>query len=182
VSTPTVHESPGPRQILVSAARVILAVGALLLVYFMVPLQASDNLPLGLLAAVLGVTVFAAIFVRQVRRIRNARYPMLRAIEAVALVATLFVVVLSGVHYGLAQSDPSAYSEPLSRLDAMYFVVTTLATVGFGDITPTSEVTRAVTTVQMVLGVALLGAGVKVLLGVANEVADQRKGAGASSR
>jgi hypothetical protein len=158
-----------------------LAVAALLLAYFMVPLDTGDDLALGLMAVGVGLIVFAAIFVRQMRRIRIARHPFLRAVEAVAMVATLFVVTLASIHYGLAQSDPSAYSEPLTRLDAAYFVVTTLATVGFGDITPTSAVTRSVTTVQMVLGVVLLGAGVKVLLGVARDAAEQRTGGGSTA-
>ena len=100
---------------------------------------------------------------------------MLRAVEAIALVATLFIVAMSGIHYGLATSDADNYSEALSRLDALYFTVTTLATVGYGDITPTSALTRSVTTGQMVLGVALLGAGVRVLLGVAKMVSADRQ-------
>jgi hypothetical protein len=150
-------------------------VGGLLLAYFMVPLNGGDNIIFGVIAVVLGLVVFAAIFVRQMRRIRVARHPVLRAAEAIALVATLFVVTVASIHYGFSEADAANYSESLDRLDALYFTVTTLATVGFGDITPTATVTRSVTTVQMVLGVALLGAGVRVLLGVAQLVADQRR-------
>ncbi len=66
----------------------------------------------------------------------------------------------------------------MSRLDALYFTVTTLATVGFGDITPTSDVARAVTTVQMVMGVVLLGVGVRLLVSVAQKAAEERRGSG----
>lgn len=157
-----------------SLLRTLLAVVALLFVYFLLPLSSRDNVALGATAAVAGLVVFGAIFVRQMRQIRRAEFPVLRAVEAIALVATVFVVFMSSVHYALALYDPSSYSEAMSRLDAMYFTVTTLATVGFGDITPTSSVTRAVTMAQMVAGVALLGAGVRVLLGMARMVAEQR--------
>ena len=71
---------------------------------------------------------------------------------------------------------PGSYSEALSRLDALYFTVTTLATVGFGDITPErAALTRTVTTALIVLGVALLGAGVRILIGVASQVNEDRR-------
>ena len=101
---------------------------------------------------------------------------MLRAVESIALVGCLFVVVVASIHYSLWLANHDSYSEALSRLDALYFTVTTLATVGFGDITPTSTLTRSVTTVLIVLGVALLGAGVRVLIGVASQVNEERRG------
>lgn len=100
---------------------------------------------------------------------------MLRAVEAIGFVATVFIVAMASIHYSLAAATPSSYSEELSRLDALYFTVTTLATVGYGDITPTSDVTRSLTMLQMVLGIALLGAGIRVLLGMARSVAEDRR-------
>lgn len=163
------------RTVLKSLARTALAVAALLTAYFLLPLKSRDNITLGVIAVVVGVTIYAAIFVRQLRQIQQAEYPLLRATEAIALVATLFVVVVASIHYSIGQASPDDYSEVLTRLDALYFTVTTLATVGFGDITPTSEVSRAVTTIQMVAGVALLGAGVRILVGIAQKVAGERR-------
>ncbi len=168
--------SAGPRQVAATLLRIVVAVGGLLLVYFEMPLGADDDLVLGLVAVAVGVLAFGVVFVRQVRRIRSAEYPMLRAVESTALVGCLFVVVVASIHYTLWFADHTSYSEDLSRLDALYFTVTTLATVGFGDITPTSTLTRTVTTVLIVLGVALLGAGVRVLIGVASQVNEERRG------
>jgi cytochrome bd-type quinol oxidase subunit 2 len=155
--------------------RTATAVALLLGVYFLLPFDGRGGAALRGLVVVAGLALFGAIFVRQMRQIRDAQYPMLRAVEAIALVATLFVVVISTVHWGLDQATPGSYSEALSRLDSLYFTVTTLGTVGFGDITPTTDATRAVTTVQIVMGVALLGAGIKMMLGVAQRVADERQ-------
>ena len=41
-------------------------------------------------------------------------------------------------------------------MDALYFTTVTFATVGFGDIAPTSELARAVVTVQMIAGLGFL--------------------------
>jgi len=168
-------DSASRAAILWTVTRVTLAVSALLVAYFVAPLDSRSGAAVRVVAIVAGLVVFGAIFVRQVRQIRRARHPMLRAIEAAALVATLFVVVMASIHFGLGRATPSSYSEALSRLDALYFTVTTLATVGFGDITPTSGVTRAVTTVQMVLGVILLGAGLRLLAGIARMIVDERR-------
>lgn len=173
--SPLVPGAAGPRQVGAMLGRIAIAVTALLAVYFMLPMENRDNIGVRAVAVIGGLTVFGAIFVRQMRQIRKARYPVLRAVEAIALVATLFIVVMASIHYGLAEATPSSYSQALDRIDALYFTVTTLATVGYGDITPTSSVTRSVTMVQMVLGVALLGAGIRVLLGMARMVSEERR-------
>ena len=164
------------RTVVASLGRSLLAAAALLFVYFLLPLSGRDNVALGVVVVIVGLTVFGVIFARQLKQIRRAQYPILRAVEAIVLVATLFVVAMASIHYGIAANTADAYSEVLNRLDALYFTVTTLATVGFGDITPTSQLARGVTTVQMVLGVALLGAGVRILVGLAQNVAAERRG------
>jgi voltage-gated potassium channel len=173
--TATDHSGLG-RAALVTLARSAVGMAALLYAYFHLPLHLDREGALDGVLALAGVAVFCAVFVRQVRRIRAAAYPMLQAVEALVMVATLFVVVVAWVHVALASQDPQAYSEVMTRLDGIYFTVTVLATVGFGDITPVSEQARAFTTIQMVMGVALLGAGVRVLIAVAKSVADERKG------
>jgi voltage-gated potassium channel len=56
------------------------------------------------------------------------------------------------------------FTQPLTKTDALYFTVTVFSTVGFGDITPRSEPARIVLIVQMLGDLAVLGAGVRVLL------------------
>ena len=48
---------------------------------------------------------------------------------------------------------------------ALFFTVTVFATVGFGDITATSQVARVVVIAQMILDLLVLGLVVKVFLG-----------------
>jgi len=157
-----------------TAVRSSVAVTALLFAYFTMPFSLDRNRWTSLVFAVLALAAFAMIFVRQVRRIQSAQFPVLRAVEALAMVATLFVVLIAATHVALSTQDPTSYSEALTRLDGIYFTVTVLATVGFGDITPVSATARAITTLQMLAGVALLGAGVRVLMSVATKAREAR--------
>ena len=57
-----------------------------------------------------------------------------------------------------------AFTQPMTRLDSLYFTVTVLTTVGFGDISARSELARAIVMMQMVADLALIGLVVRVLL------------------
>jgi hypothetical protein len=52
----------------------------------------------------------------------------------------------------------------LARTDSLYFTMTVFATVGFGDISATSEVARIAVMAQMILDLLVLGLLVKVFL------------------
>ena len=54
--------------------------------------------------------------------------------------------------------------ENLSRTDTLYFAVTIFSTVGFGDISATSESARLVVTLQMILDLIILGVGLNAFL------------------
>jgi voltage-gated potassium channel len=66
----------------------------------------------------------------------------------------------------LAKDDPANFNTPtLTRTDTLYFTVTIFATVGFGDITATSQTARLLVTTQMILDLLVLGLGIRVILG-----------------
>ena len=174
---PTEHTDADRRELVMTIVRVLIAMVALLVAYFAFPLSDRDNPGIGLVAVVAALTIFGVVFWRQLRRIRSAEHPILRAAEAVVLVALVFVILMASIATAFSESDSSSYSESLSRLDALYFTITTLATVGFGDITPTAPQTRAFTTIQIVLGVALLGVGLRSMVVMAQKVKDERAGA-----
>jgi hypothetical protein len=164
---PDVGRRARRRFIVLALARTALTVGAVLVLYYVLPLD-RDFRPRTLVVLLLGLLAFVALVMWQVRGIVRSSAPALRAVESVALTVPLFLVVFAAVYVVLANSDPGAFSEPLTRTDALYFVVTVFATVGFGDISPVSEVARAVTTVQMVCDLLLIGLVLRVFLSAVN--------------
>ena len=78
----------------------------------------------------------------------------------------LFALFFADVHQFFAAFSHdylNGTSNPPTPSDLLYFSVITLATVGFGDITPASEVARAVTVVEALIGQLYL---VSVVAGV----------------
>ena len=113
----------------------------------------------------------------QVRAILRAPHPALRAVEGIALSLPLFLLLFATAFVQLSGTDPGAFTEPLDRVDGLYFVVTVFATVGFGDISPVSEVARVLVTLQMVGDLVLIGLVLKVFLAAVDRVRRRTSGA-----
>lgn len=156
------------RRILLAAMlRGILLTTALVTLYFVWPLGALPSSAIDFIGPALALIVFLAVLVWQLRAIMSSELPELRSLEALVVVGTVFFVLMSLAYLYLDASMPQAFSEPLTKISALYFTVTIFATVGFGDITATTDFSRAVVTVQMVLDLLLVGFIVKALLGTA---------------
>ena len=147
----------------------------LFILYFILPLDRAFS-ALTLLALFAGLCAFAVLIVIQTRAIVRSPYPRLTAITALAVSAPIFVLCFATVYFLMEHSEPSAFTESMTRLDAVYFTVTVLTTVGFGDIAARSELARAITTIQMIGDLVLIGLVARVLLnavqtGLASRVA-----------
>lgn len=95
----------------------------------------------------------------------------------------LFLVLFAGSYYLLERSAPGSFSEPLNRTDALYFTLTTFATVGFGDITARSQTGRVLTMARMTGGLLLVGVAARILASAVQAGLNrQRRGATAPSR
>lgn len=156
-------EVPPRRLLVISAGRTLLATTGVLVLYFVLPLDHGFD-SRTLVSLVLGLIALGLLVAWQVRAIMRSRTPALRAVESLAVSLPVFLVLFATVYVVLGGSDPQAFSEPLTRTDSLYFVVTVFATVGFGDITPVSEVARVITTAQMVCDLLLIGLVLKVFL------------------
>jgi hypothetical protein len=80
----------------------------------------------------------------------------------------LFALFFAGVHQFLAGfTTPylNGTGQPPSASDLLYFSVITVTTVGFGDITPASELARAVTVVEALTGQLYLVSIVAAVVG-----------------
>jgi hypothetical protein len=117
-------------------------------VYYVAPLDGPLSLRT-LITFGLGLLTFAGLTFWQVRAIIQSDVPVLRAMQALASGVTLLLVLYSSLYSVIAYNQTDSFTQTLSRTDGLYFTVTVFATVGFGDITPRSELARIITTTQM---------------------------------
>jgi voltage-gated potassium channel len=151
------------RPLVLALVRSAVACMAIVVFYYALPLRPQHPAAYFWLGG--GLVFVCALLFWQVRCVMSSPYPRLRAVETIATTLPLFLLVFAVSHYLLAQNHPGSYSEALTRTDALYFVMTVFATVGFGDISPVSEAARVLTTVQMLGDLILVGIIARVLLG-----------------
>ncbi|MFC0446751.1 potassium channel family protein [Rhodococcus jostii] len=152
------------RRLLLRALLVPLATILLCLVaYFALPwTNIGDMSALLILGGGLLVVVLAAVW--QIRRIIRSDVPTLQAIEALALILPLYLLGFATGYCLMSESDPGYFTEPLTRMGALYFSLTVFSTVGFGDIAATTDASRAVVSVQIIGNLILLGVGIRVIV------------------
>jgi voltage-gated potassium channel len=139
------------------------AITAVLVVaYYLLPLDRLTDVPLGVSLTV-GLLALVAVAAYQVRAIIRSRHPALRAVQALSVTAPLFLLLFAAGYFLMAEADGSNFNvHTLTRTDSLYFTVTVFATVGFGDINPTSQAARVLVMVQMILDLIVLGLGIRV--------------------
>jgi voltage-gated potassium channel len=145
----------------------------LIAVYYTVPLLPRPHAAVWLRVTI-AIAVFVAVLARELRSILRNVHPMRRAIIALSIILPLFVVMFSWVYLTMSHSDPATFGGAMSRTKALYFTVTVLSTVGFGDITPHTDPARLVTTVQMALDLALIAIVVRLIFDVASRATKAR--------
>ena len=152
------------RQLLLRALlRALTTTAVLLVIYYLLPMDTALAAHTVLLLSVCLATL-AALATWQVRAIIRSEHPGIRAIETLAAAVPLYVLVFATTYFLIAQSAGN-FTQPMTRTDALYFSVTVLTTVGFGDITAKSETARLLVTGQMYLDLIVIGLGVRVFLG-----------------
>jgi hypothetical protein len=154
---------PGRRPLVLGVLRTLLTSAGVAVLYFVLPLNREFSA--GTIVALgAGVLVTGGLVAWQVRAILRSAHPALRAVEAIALSLPLFLLLFAGAYVVLSGSRPEDFTEPLSRVDSLYFVITVFATVGFGDISPVSELARVLVSMQMVGDLILIGLVLRVFL------------------
>ena len=135
----------------------------LVALYYLLPLNHIKSVPLTL---TVGLLILLAGIAWQLHAIVRASQPAVRAIAALASTVPLFLLLFAAIYVTMAQASPANFStHRLTRTDALYFTVTTFATVGYGDISAASQSARLVVTVQMVLDLLVLGLGIRAFVG-----------------
>ncbi|MBB4893299.1 small-conductance mechanosensitive channel [Streptomyces olivoverticillatus] len=144
--------------------RPLVSATGLLLVYYLLPLDKgfTGATALGL---ALGLTGVLLLFMRQSRSIAESSRPRLRAVEMLATVMPLFLLLFAATYYLVERKEPGNFNVHLNRTAALYFTLTVFTTVGFGDIVALSDTARILTMVQMAADLLVLGVAAKVVVG-----------------
>ncbi|WP_189929303.1 potassium channel family protein [Streptomyces sulfonofaciens] len=110
---------------------------------------------------VTALALVAALLVREVLAVLTDR-PRRRPGLVIPLLVCLTVLVFSAAYFALAK-QPGEIRSLHTRLDAVYFTMVTLATVGYGDIAPLGQSARLVTVIQILYTFVFLTAATTAL-------------------
>ena len=149
-----------------SAAIIALSWVVILGAFFLVPIGHESSVR-AVLRLGADVALIGGLIAWQIRRISVAELPELRAIEALGIIVVVFLVAFSAIYESLSHENPLMFTQRLDQVRALYFTITVFSTVGFGDITPHSNEARMIVSAQMLLDLALIGAGVRLILNAA---------------
>jgi hypothetical protein len=133
--------------------------------YYLVPLfDTSSAGRQWLRAAGAALLLVAALWlvVRTVAHEARAEDAEIR-LDPLLLAAVAGVICFALADYAIARHDETQFAGLRTRTDALYFAVTTLATVGFGDVHAQGQLARQVVTVQMVFNLVVLAGAARVL-------------------
>lgn len=140
-------------------------------VYFALPIpgrmrQASWELLFSCGVVVLGLLILVAV-----RR-------LLRAGEGARIRGVVLLLVLSLLFFSWCDDSlaalPGQFAELHTKIDALYFTVSTLTTVGFGDVHAAGQLARAAVTVQMVFNLVFIGLTAGIVTGFLRTRATRR--------
>jgi voltage-gated potassium channel len=147
------HGPANARKVLL---RTVLTCLGLFLLYFALPVDRHDSLTaLILRVSVSAVALAGLVFVINRQLVRHIEQPNapLGALLAGLIGGLLFFALLD---YIIAVHNTTEFVDLHTRIDALYFALATLLTVGFGDVHAEGQLARGVLCVQMVFNVAVL--------------------------
>jgi hypothetical protein len=138
-----------------------LRAAGILVAFFVLPF--GDN---WLLAFVLLVFVLIGLFpfaFRRFRRVLRSEHPVGDAVSALVITLMTLIVSFAACYHVISERDPGAINGLVTKVDAVYFEMTILSTVGFGDITAVTQGTRILVTINMVMAAVFLGISLRLL-------------------
>lgn len=95
-------------------------------------------------------------------------------IRALVLLLVLTILFFSWCDDSVARL-PGQFADLHTKTDALYFTISTIATVGFGDVHAAGQLARVAVTVQIVFNLVFLGAAVAMITGFVRERAHNRR-------
>jgi voltage-gated potassium channel len=135
-----------------------------LVLYFVVPVSPrlpTDAIVLRGLAAVACIGLLAFVIVWQLRLALHQGLD--RRLDGLVISLVIVVIGFALVFYLLNIQDPEQIEGVSTRVDALYFTMATLTTVGYGDAHANGQAARILVMVQMVFNLVFVATAASVL-------------------
>ena len=136
-------------------------VATLVLAYAVLLLTGRDRWWGGALGTAL-VLATVPVVAHRARAVLRSSQPFQEAVAAVAVVSTLVVVGPAAVYVAMA-AETGEFEGLVTKIDAIYFTVAIVSTVGFGDVRPVGQAARLVTTLHIVFTIVVAGGSLRLL-------------------
>jgi len=134
-----------------------------LALYFVIPLDDRIGKVLAVGLVIASAAALLPLSIHQARLVLKSASPLFDAARCIVSGLVFLVTAYSVSYYVLGTGYDNQIKGIDTKLDALYFTVTVLATVGFGDITATGQVGRGLVTAQMLINLAVLAVALRVV-------------------
>jgi voltage-gated potassium channel len=156
-----------------SIRQTILHVAGLCLVFTLIPIS-TEHWWLGLVIGLLVVVGSVPLTVKRIKGVSTTHAPYLEAGLAILMMVAMVVIGFASMYMAMSKHNQQ-FPDIHTKLDAVYFTVTTLATVGYGDLVPGGQLARAIAMTQMIVDILVIGVAARLAMRVAGREADARK-------
>lgn len=150
--------------------RTAAAYAGVLIVFFLAPGEGGEGLPAlvtRIAATLIGVGLLGWAIVQEVRA--QMQGDRRSTIPSLFTLLGLVVIVFAFGYYALVAAEPDQMAGLDTRVDALYFTLSTLATVGFGDVHAQGQLARGLVLLQMTFDIVFVAALVAVVAGRVRE-------------
>jgi voltage-gated potassium channel len=155
-----------------SIAQTALHVTGLTLVFWLMPIS-NQRWWLGLVIGFLVVIGSVPLTVKRIKGVSTTHSPYLEAALAILMMVAMVTIGFASMYMAMSKHNQE-FTDIHTKLDAVYFTVTTLATVGYGDLSPGGQLARAVAMTQMIVDILVIGVAARLAMRVARREAEAR--------
>jgi voltage-gated potassium channel len=141
----------------VSASRPVLISIGLLIAYYAFPAQWHDSwlvISISLVVTAGGLGLVGWMMVKELDRLRHGGEGLTTRVLVILLV--MLVVSFAFAFFLISQLSPHQFEGLSTRTDALYFTVTTMSTVGYGDVHASGQLARVLVCCMIIFDVVVV--------------------------
>jgi len=145
-----------------SWSRAVWSLVGLLVAYFAFPMAWPDSVgftALSLVLTLVGLALLGWMMVTELGHQRRGE--AMRSNQTLAMMIMVLVMAFSLTFYLLDSVSPHQFENLDTRVDALYFTLATMATVGYGDVHATGQAARALVCAVIAFDVLVVAALVR---------------------